>query len=210
MSRQIFIFGASGHAKVVLDAAHAQGDEVAAIFDDNPACADGKLMGCFIRGGRDDMLTWCRANGVTMGIVAIGNNQIRANLALWLQKAGLHLATVVHPRATVATDVIIGAGSVIMAGAVINSDVRIGENCIVNTATSVDHDCVLENAVHLAPGSHLCGNVRVDTGALIGAGVTVIPGVVIGANALIGAGSTVINDVPPNARVAGSPCRDIK
>ena len=210
MSKQIFIFGASGHAKVVLDAAQAQGDEVVALFDDNPACVGGKLMGCLFRGGRDELLAWCRAKGVTMGIVAIGDNQTRADLARWLQTAGLHLATVVHPRATIAAGVVIGAGSVIMAGAVINSDVRIGENCIINTATSVDHDCVLEDAVHLAPGCHLCGNVRVDTGALIGAGVTVIPGVVIGADALIGAGSTVIDDIPPNAKVAGSPCRDLK
>jgi sugar O-acyltransferase (sialic acid O-acetyltransferase NeuD family) len=210
MSRQIFIFGASGHAKVILDAAYAQGDVIVGLFDDDPARVGSKLMGCLIRGGRDELRAWCGANSVTAGIVAIGDNQTRAKFALWLQTVGLHLATVIHPRAIIAPSVVIGPGSVIMAGAVINSDVRIGENCIVNTAASVDHDCVLGDTVHIAPGCHLCGNVRIGTGALLGAGVTVIPGVVIGANALIGAGSTVIGDIPPNAKVAGSPCRYLK
>ena len=207
MTERIFIFGASGHAKVVLDAARQQGHEVAAVFDDNPALTGTRFMGCPVPGGRQTLVGWCRDNSVTAGVVAIGQNRTRSDVAAWLVAAGMSLVPVIHPRATVAPGVQVGAGSVLMAGVVVNSDTRLGANCIINTGACVDHDCDLADAVHIAPGCHLCGNVRVGDGALIGAGSTVIPGIVIGGQAIIGAGSTVIHDVADRAKVVGSPCR---
>jgi acetyltransferase-like isoleucine patch superfamily enzyme len=49
----------------------------------------------------------------------------------------------------------------------------------------------------------------VGAGTLLGVGTAVIPGVTIGADAVIGAGSTVLEDIPDGARVAGSPCRPV-
>lgn len=210
MTERLFVFGASGHAKVVLDAARRQGHEVVAVFDDNPTLAGLLFMGCSVPGGRQVLVDWCRNKGLTAGIVAIGNNQVRAEVAAWLVAAGMRLLPVIHPNATVAPGVVVGAGSVIMAGAVVNSDARLGDNCIVNTGASVDHDCDLGDTVHIAPGCHVCGNVRIGEGALIGAGSTVIPGIVIGDRAVIGAGSTVIRDVAGGAKVAGSPCRELE
>ena len=210
MPERIFIFGASGHAKVVLDAARLQGYEVCVLFDDNPVLAGGRFMDCAVVGGRDVLSSWCKEQGVSAGIVAIGQNRPRVAVAESLRAAGLRLVSVVHPGAIVAAGVRIGAGSVLMAGAVVNSDAVLGNDCIVNTGACIDHDCELGDGVHVAPGCHLCGNVRVGTGSLIGAGSTVIPGIRIGARALVGAGSTVIRDVPDDARVAGSPCRELK
>ncbi len=210
MSDRIFVFGASGHAKVVIDAARTQGYEVAAVFDDDPALAGTQVLGCSVAGGRDELPAWCRSHGVMAGIVGIGNNRIRATVAQWLVGQGFRLASVVHPRATVAAGVTIGAGSVLMAGTVVNPDAIIGANCIVNTGATVDHDCVLGEAVHIAPGCHLCGHVRVGAGSLLGAGAVAIPGVTIGADVLVGAGSTVLADIPDGLRVAGSPACPIK
>lgn len=210
MLERMFIFGASGHAKVVLDAARLQGHDVLAVFDDNPALAGGRFMGCPVPGGREALLPWCLESGVTAGIVAIGQNQVRARVADWLLASGLRLVSVVHPAAIVAAGVTLGEGSVLMAGVVINSDSRIGANCIVNTGATVDHDCDLGDAVHIAPGCHLCGNVRVGGETLVGAGSVVIPGIRIGCHALIGAGSTVVCDQADGIKAAGSPCREMK
>jgi sugar O-acyltransferase (sialic acid O-acetyltransferase NeuD family) len=210
MPERIFIFGASGHAKVVLDAARLQGYEVCALFDDNPALAGGRFMDCAVVGGRDVLSSWCKEQGVSAGIVAIGQNRPRVAVAESLRAAGLRLVSVVHPGAIVAAGVRIGSGCVLMAGVVVNSDAVLGDDCIVNTGACIDHDCELGDGVHVAPGCHLCGNVRVGAESLVGAGSTVIPGIRIGARALVGAGSTVIRDVPDDARVAGSPCRELK
>lgn len=210
MTERIFIYGASGHGKVVLDAARQQGLDVLAVFDDNPALAGTFFMNCAVIGGRDALRSWCQRYAGVTGIVAIGQNRARAAVAGWLVAAGFKLTTVIHPRATVASDTEIGVGSVLMAGAVINSGTTLGNNCIINTCASVDHDCVIGDFTHVAPGARLCGNVRVGSGVLIGAGSTLLPGVVIGDHAVVGAGSTVIRDVPAGLKVAGSPCRELR
>ena len=73
----------------------------------------------------------------------------------------------------------------------------------------MDHDCRIEDAVHIAPGCHLCGGVSVGQGSLLGAGTTVTPGVRIGRNVIVGAGSTVIRDIADAARVSGVPARPL-
>lgn len=88
-------------------------------------------------------------------------------------------ATLIHPGAIVSPSAEIGVGSVIMAGAVIQAGARIGKHCIVNTAATVDHDCVLGDFVHIAPGAHLCGAVNIGSGALVGVGIGIEPGVII-------------------------------
>ncbi|MBI1812964.1 N-acetyltransferase [Candidatus Peregrinibacteria bacterium] len=50
----------------------------------------------------------------------------------------------------------------------------------------------------------------VKRGASIGSGTTILPGITIGEDSLIGAGSTVTEDVPPRAVVAGNPARMIR
>jgi acetyltransferase-like isoleucine patch superfamily enzyme len=71
----------------------------------------------------------------------------------------------------------------------------------------VDHDCDIGEFVHIAPGTHLAGNVRVETGAFVGTGVSVIPGMRIGRWSVIGAGGVVICDVPEEVTVVGVPAR---
>ena len=50
---------------------------------------------------------------------------------------------------------------------------------------------------------HIC------TGAKIGGGSVILPGVTIGKKAVVGAGSVVTRDVPPGVTVIGNPARSI-
>jgi acetyltransferase-like isoleucine patch superfamily enzyme len=52
--------------------------------------------------------------------------------------------------------------------------------------------------------------VRIEDGAYVGVGVTVLPGVTIGEGAVIGAGAVVAADVPPHTVAVGSPARVTK
>lgn len=200
----VFVFGASGHAKVVIDAIERAGlARVLFVCDDAREKRGASLMGYPIV-GRDDLLA--RRGETRVGVVGIGDNAARAKVAHWLVENGCGLVSVVHPFASVGREVAIAEGTVVMAGCVINSGTKLGRNVILNTGASVDHDCSVDDGVHIAPGARLCGGVSVGRGTLIGAGSIVIPGVRIGAGALIGAGSTVLKDVPDGARAAGNPC----
>lgn len=120
-------------------------------------------------------------------VIAIGNNATRKRVAL--EHEGMRPVHIwdraIHPSAIIAPDVPIGAGTVIMAGAIVQTGARIGKHCIINTGATVDHDCVLEDYVHVAPGAHLCGNVHVGEGTLVGVGVGIAPNTTISAWSLV-------------------------
>ncbi len=208
MANKVFVFGASGHAKVVIDILERMPDfEVAFAVDDDARSHGRSLCGYRIVGGRAELLAH-RAEAAA-GIVTIGDNAARRDVAAWLIAQGFQLARAIHPAAILARAVPVGDGTAIMAGCVINTDAVLGANVIVNTGSTIDHDCAIGDGSHIAPGCHLCGGVKIGAGSFLGAGTTVVPGTRIGANVVVGAGSTVLDHVPDNARVAGSPARPL-
>ena len=72
MTSDISVFGAGGHAKVVIDAWRAAGGSVAAIWDDDPAIIGTHVMGVRVIGSLDDMAD---KRGPIMPV--IGNNRAR-------------------------------------------------------------------------------------------------------------------------------------
>ncbi len=205
---KMFVYGASGHAKVVIDIIERQGVyKIAFLVDDDPLLKGNYIYGYPVLGGKADLLA---QRQVMSGIVAIGNNSIRTEVADWLARNGFHLLTAVHPSAQLARGVILGAGVVVTAGVVINSDTVIGNIVIVNTRASIDHDCVVKDGAHIAPGAILCGSVFVGVESFICAGATVIPNLTVGNRVVVGSGATVISNVPDAVTVVGNPARILK
>lgn len=206
MSISIHVFGAGGHAKVVIDAWQAGGGSVAGIWDDNPASAGARLIGVPVLGSREMI----DATDPLPVAPAIGNNRARFDLIEWLLARGVPLQTVVHPHAVVARSASLGAGVFLAAGAIVNPDAMLGDGVIVNTGASVDHDCRIGPSVHIGPGARLCGNVTIGARTLIGVGAAIIPGIRIGDDAVIGAGTTIVRDVPSGATVCGAANRMLR
>jgi sugar O-acyltransferase (sialic acid O-acetyltransferase NeuD family) len=179
---------------------------VSCCIDADPAKTGTALLGIPVR-GLPALRPAARSRPAPWAVVAIGANAGRAARAREMERLGYRLAVLVHPHAVVAPDVRPGAGTVVMAGVVVNAGCRIGRNVILNTGATVDHDCVIEDGAHVAPGCHLAGCVRVGREALVGVGSCAIPGVTIGARSVVGAGSAVIRPVPAGATVAGTPAR---
>lgn len=187
----MILYGASGHAKVVEDMIERNGGTVSCFVDDNPSLQEMHGIAVVHRLPDSDEPV----------IIAIGDNATRYRLARRL-KARFGMA--IHPSAVIARRSAIAKGTVVMAGAVIQTDVNVGCHCIVNTVASIDHECQIGSFVHLSPRAVLCGNVHVGEGAWIGAGATVIQGVRIGKWAVVGAGTVVTSDVPDYALVIGN------
>jgi len=203
----LVLIGASGHAKVVIDAIERGGRyRIAHLLDDNRALHGKPFFGYKVAGATESILAMSGKRKPWV-LVSIGDNGARARIAAWLRAKGFRFASAVHPDARIGRGAAIGAGTVVMAGAIVNSDAVIGENVIINTGATIDHDCVIGDAVHIAPGANLCGGVQVGAGSFIGAGSVLIPGIRVGANVVIGAGSTLLNHVSDNVRAAGSPAR---
>jgi len=208
--KRIIVYGAGGHAKVVIDALELAGVyEIVGIIDDNSNLARQGFFGYKILGSQE-ILPQLKASGIEAGIVAIGDNQVRGLLAAKMVAEGYELVNAIHPSAQIARSVKLGYGCVIMANAVINAHASLGDNIIVNTGATVDHDNVLGNCVHLSPGVHLAGWVKVGDYSHLGTGAIVIPDVTIGSNVSIGAGSVVTKDIPDDVVAVGKPTRAIR
>ncbi|SHN44853.1 acetyltransferase [Chitinophaga sp. CF418] len=199
--RKIFLYGAGGHAKVILELLELNGQHCAGIYDEHGASTD--LFGYPISGSLNG--EYKEANSAM--IIAVGNNLVRKKLA---GKLSAKWATIIHPSANISSRSTIGSGTVVMAGVSINSGVKAGDHVIINTNCSVDHDCVLADYVHISPNVALAGNVQVGEGTHVGIGTAVIQGIKIGKWATIGAGSVIIRDVPDYAVVVGNPGRILR
>lgn len=206
--KELVVWGASGHAKVVADIVRLQGIfEVTGYLDSMVPKRKGELFfGGAILGGEEQLLL-LRQQGIEYLIIGFGNCQARIESANKAVAQGYRLALACHPKSVIAENVLIGEGTVVAAGAVINPDCLIGTNVIVNTSSSIDHECVIEDGVHICPGVHLSGRVRIGQAAWIGTGASVIDGISIGAGSVIGAGAVVINDIPAGVVAYGNPAR---
>lgn len=205
----VLLVGAGNHAVVVSDIVRLLGAQIAGYVEENCRREGHTFCGAKILGGLD-RLGEVRRHGVQRGVVAIGDCAARLRLGTEMARAGFDLIRAVHPRAVVAADVLVGAGTVVVAGAVINPMARIGAHVIVNTCASVDHHCVVHDGAHICPGARLAGNVTVGERALVGIGAVVREGVTIGAGTVVGAGSVVLEDLPPGMLVHGVPARVVR
>lgn len=192
----MYLYGASGHAKVIIDILCANDETIEALFDDNerinhlhdyPVLHSSEVRGPLI--------------------ISIGNNKIRRMIA---EKINVDFGRTFHPSSIISERAKIEVGTVVMQGAIVQSDVHIGKHCIINTGASVDHDCKIGNYAHISPHATLCGNVTVGEGTWIGAGAVVIPGVEIGKWCTIGAGSVVTKNLPDHVLAVGNRCKIIK
>lgn len=196
----IYIFGSSGHAKVIIDIVISNNKTVAALVDDNPLSAE--LMNIPIISTSLFEFT-CDM----YFLIAVGNNRFRKNI---VTKNNFKYDNAIHKTASISNFVKLGIGNVVMPSSVINADATIGNHCIINSNSVVEHDCFLEDFVHISPSAALAGNVFVGEGAQVGIGACVKQGIKIGRWSTIGAGSVIINDVPDYAVVVGNPGRLIK
>ncbi|ESU20814.1 4-keto-6-deoxy-N-Acetyl-D-hexosaminyl-(Lipid carrier) aminotransferase [Flavobacterium cauense R2A-7] len=196
----MYLYGASGHSKVIIDILKQQHVVVEAVLDDTPK--SDFICGIPVVKTSDIIL-----DAEAVLVVSIGNNTFRKRIA---ESLNVRFYTAIHSSAVVSPSTILGMGTVVMPNAVINAFSTLGNHCIVNSGAIVEHDCVLENYVHISPNAALAGGVSVGEGTQIGIGASVIQGIKIGKWVTVGAGAVIIEDLPDYAIVVGNPGRIIK
>jgi sugar O-acyltransferase (sialic acid O-acetyltransferase NeuD family) len=208
---RVLILGAGGHAQVIADILFRMRDDGAAVspvgyVDDDPSLSGQERLGLPVFGPVMD-----RSNiEYDALIVGIGSNTIRCRLFTMMKAHGERFATAIHPAATIARGIQIGAGTVVCAGVVVNVCSTVGENVILNTACTVDHHNRIGNHAHIAPGVHLGGDVTIGTGSLIGIGATVMPQRRVGDWSVVSAGGLIHRDLPDRVVAAGNPARVVR
>lgn len=206
MRDKLLIIGASGHGKVIADVALKMDKWKSIKFLDDDGVIKAQ-MNIPVIGKSEDAYKYIRDCDI---FVAIGSNIVRKAFQEKLEAEGASIPILIHPTSIIGKDVEVGIGTVVMAGAIVNCCTKIGKGCIINTGSTIDHDNIIQDYVHISPGTHLAGSVRVGKSSWIGMGSNIIQGINIGQGSIIGAGSVVIRDIPVNCTAVGNPAKVVK
>lgn len=201
--KTVTVFGAGGHARVVIDAWRTTGGEVDRCIIDGPDALPADIGG--VRAQRFD---WSEPVPSPVH-VAIGENGTRSRISERLIAAGATIVSIHHQTAVIARDSRIGSGGFVAAGAVLGPGAELAEGVIANHCCIIDHNCRVGAWSHVAPNATLGGDVQIGRLCLIGAAAVILPGVSVGDGATVGAGAVVITDIAPGLVVAGVPARPL-
>lgn len=212
MEKRIAIFGAGGFGREVLQI----------IRDINGLQPTWSFAGFIVNSGFDDKpivhgfpilgdIDWLQANPDVHVVVAVGSSAARWRITNQIRRRCQNsFAVLVHPRAWIGQSVETGFGSVICAGALITTDIKISEHVHINIGSTIGHDTVLGDFVTLNPSVNVSGNVALNEGVEVGTGSVIIPGCAVGEWSIIGAGSVVTKSIKENCTAVGTPARIIK
>lgn len=212
-AQSVVIIGAGGFGREVADVVEAInsagfGDlELKGFVDDAPAADNLEQLarrGYRHLGTLEDYLDRERSAAYVIGIASAS---VRRATDIKLRAAGHEAVSLVHPTATLGSNVTIGPGSVVCAGARITTNVALGRHVHVNLNVTIGHEARLSSFATLFPGSAVSGNCVLEESCTLGAGSIVLPGITVGEQAFVGAGAVVTRNVPQAVVVKGMPAR---
>jgi sugar O-acyltransferase (sialic acid O-acetyltransferase NeuD family) len=209
----LVIFGTGGFARevhqLVEDLVSDGADwNVLGFLDDDPEREGTAVHNLPVLGTR----TWPTDRGQVAVAVGLGSTPVRRRLIADLLAANetLRFPTLVHPTAWIGNRIDLGQGTVICAGSMLTTDLRLSDHVIVNLDCTIGHDSAIDAFVTVAPSVNISGRVQVGEGCDLGTSSSVIQGVSIGAWTIVGAGAVVTRDLPPNVTAVGVPASPIK
>ena len=171
--KKIILLGGGGYAKCVAELAHDLGFQIVGFLDDEPTNWGKTVLGFSVLGGiTTENILAAQPDGM---VVAIGNNRIRQMIADRVASLATTIPwlTLCHPRASIAHSASIGVGTVLLAGAIVNTEAQIASHVIIGSGAIVEHECVIENFAHISSGARLGGGVSIgirstiDTGGIV-------------------------------------------
>lgn len=201
------ITGSGGFAKQLIEVLAQQGQlENLCFFDSLNTTPDKDLFGFRILRSLGEVSDFFRTTGDVRFALGVGQPQARLTMMTDFTGIGGEAVTLISPHAhTGHFETVIGAGSAILTGSVVENSVRIGRGCLINLNCTIAHDTHIGDFAEIGPGTNISGKCTIGAFARLGTGVSVIPGISIGKNAVIGAGAVVTRDIPDDCMAAGVP-----
>lgn len=164
---RILIFGSGDFAPTVLELTRACGHEPVGLIDD------------FNEGpnilGNLESVAHSHPPGEYAIAMAIGYRNLVGRWKAWerVKAAGYRAPVLIHPRAYVAESALVEAGSMVMAGALVDVRVAIGEATVLWPGACVNHDTRIGDNCFISPNATLCGFVNLGANCFVGAGAAI-------------------------------------
>jgi sugar O-acyltransferase (sialic acid O-acetyltransferase NeuD family) len=209
MRKEIAIYGAGGLGRETLSLLKALPEwNVIGFFDDG--LEKGTAVNTLpVLGNLQDLVHYASALRI---VLAVGDPLIKSRLANTLKgNPRLEYPVLIHPNAILQDkeSITLGQGSVITAGVVLTTGIRVDDYVLLNLNTTVGHDVRIGTCSSVMPGVNIAGGVTIGANVLIGSGAGVLNGVTIGDNARVGSGAVVTRSVEKDQTVVGVPASSI-
>jgi sugar O-acyltransferase (sialic acid O-acetyltransferase NeuD family) len=133
-------------------------------------------------------------------ILAVGYNNInqdREALFKRLLGLGFSIETYIHKNASVHADRI-GAGCIILPGAVVDPCCKIGSNSVIWSNVVCAHHSDVGNNCWLATGAILSGESTIKKNTFLGVSSIILNKVIVAEYNIIGAGAMIMKNTKPN------------
>lgn len=201
--KEVYIFGAGGHARSLISLLKNSEFKIFGIYDEsfNPEVKEF-INSIEIKGFLSDY------NPTKSLVLAVGNNYKRKVLFLNYYNE-LYKKTICHQRSFVDESVELGQSNFVFANAVINSNVKIGDNNIINTGAIIEHEVEIGSHNHVSVGSIICGRSKIGNNCFLGTGSVIIDRINICDDVTVGANSVVIKSIMEPGVYVGNPIRKI-
>lgn len=206
MVKPLLIFPCNGNAMEACDCL-GEGHELVGFIDDDSAMQGKTVHGWPIL-NRGALHTWGTAECLALP-GSPDTYRSRKALIESLAVDPRRFATVVHRSASVSRFARLGRNVVVMAGAVICADAVIEDHVCILPNSVVHHDVVIGAWTLVGSQVTVAGGSTLEENCYIGSGASIRNGLRIGARALVGLGATVVRDVAPDARMVGNPAREL-
>ena len=210
-SKNIILIGGGGHCKSCIDVIEQQGVyNILGILDKSKVKGE-KIFGYMVLGGDEDIHLYENKNCyflITIG--QIKSSSLRKKIYDFLVIKKLKLATVISPFAYVSSRSIVGEGSIVMHGVIINAGATIGSNCIINTGCILEHDVKVGESTHISTKAIVNGDCIVGNEVFIGSNSVISNQITIGDKIVIGAGTVVNKIISEQGIYVGNPVRKIR
>lgn len=201
MRNPVIILGYGGHASVLVDILKLLDVEILG-YVTSGINTSSKLIN--IRSlGHENIIFRYKFSEVDLinGIGSTPEGSNRRSVTTKFKKQNYRFLSLIHPTATIGSNIVLSEGVQIMAGCIIQNNTTIGSNTIINTNSIVEHDCKIGDDCHVAPGATICGNVTILDKTFIGAHSCVINKIKIGSNVVVAAGSCIYKNIESDIKV---------
>jgi sugar O-acyltransferase (sialic acid O-acetyltransferase NeuD family) len=175
---------------------------------------DGKEPGSIVNdwsvlGGIKELNSWSESLAL---VFALGDPGTKLTLLNKLNNNKIWHPILIHPSVIMGLEkyIEIGEGTIICAGTIITSNIRIGKHVVLNLACTVGHETTIGDFSAFMPMCNISGEVLIGKCSFWGTGAKVINRCKIDDETTIGAGAVVIGDLPSNITAVGVPAKIVK
>lgn len=211
--KKVVILGAGGHARSTLWVFNEANEEscewdVLGFIDENEKNHGKLICDLPVLGGFE----WFDKKQYKdlYAICSVGLPRVKRKLVNQTRKRKLKFCSIIHPSVRMSKYVEVGEGTIISAGSILTTMIKVGNHVILNLDCTVGHDSNIADYCTIAPGVHISGNVRLEEGVELGTGTVTVQGISVGAWSVVSAGSVVISDIPAGVVAVGVPAKIVK